>query len=235
MLYGHDCQGSSACVGTVADLTSRPTCLLLVRAPTANGISQEQDELRADPAALAAGAYDAPTKKGLQAEAASHGPASSGPSHPSNRQSGSSQQDRQTASRQTDGNADVRTANRTDSKQSGMNGLSSRPGQPGPGAVGDRPPSPASESSNQRAADLLQLREALQTLPPSFAEAISRHVSCTNEALQKAEAERRAMMRSLTAAQSQLATLPQMQVCLLTVPLAHLACQSSELSILDSS
>ena len=102
-----------------------------------------------------------------------------------------------------------------------MNGLSSsRAGQgqnQRPGPVGDRtglerPSSPTSENSQQRAADLLQLRDALQTLPPSVAEAISRHVSCTNEALQKAEAERRMMARSLSAAQTQLAVLPQIQV-----------------------
>lgn len=93
-----------------------------------------------------------------------------------------------------------------------MNGVPSRAGQvqaPGPGANG---PSPVSDFGQQSAADLLQLREALQSLPPSVAEAISRHVSRTNEALQKAEAERRAMMRSLTAAQTQLANLPQIQV-----------------------
>lgn len=59
----------------------------------------------------------------------------------------------------------------------------------------------------------MQLTEALQSLPPSVAEAISRHVSCTHEALQKAESERRAMARSLSAAHSQLAVLPQLQVC----------------------
>ena len=76
----------------------------------------------------------------------------------------------------------------------------------------ERPSSPPPENSQQRAAELLQLRDALQSLPPSVADAISRHVSCTNEALQKAESERRAMARSLSAAHSQLATLPQLQV-----------------------
>ena len=93
-----------------------------------------------------------------------------------------------------------------------MNGLAGQGPGPGPGAVGDRPPSPASDSSQQRASELFQLREALQSLPPSVAEAISRHFSCTNEALQKAEDERLGLMRSLTAAQAQLAHLPQMQV-----------------------
>ncbi len=94
-----------------------------------------------------------------------------------------------------------------------MNGLTGQGPGPGPGAVWDRPPSPASDSSQQRASELFLLREALQSLPPSVADAISRHVSCTNEALQKAESERRGLMRSLTAAQAQLAHLPQMQVC----------------------
>ncbi len=93
-----------------------------------------------------------------------------------------------------------------------MNGLAGQGPGPSPGAVWDRPPSPASDSSQQRASELFLLREALQSLPPGVAEAISRHVSCTNEALQKAEAERRGLMRSLTAAQAQLAHLPQMQV-----------------------
>lgn len=178
------------------------------RPPTVNGMSHEQEELRADPAALANGVYDAPTKKGKQAEAASGGPSSTTPSHPSNRQSGSAQP----ATRQTDSNTDRQShaLSRADGKQA-MNGVPLRAGQaqaPGPGANG---PSPVSDSGAQRAAELLQLREAMQSLPPSVAEAISRHVSCTNEALQKAEAERRAMMRSLTAAQSQLANLPQIQ------------------------
>ena len=93
-----------------------------------------------------------------------------------------------------------------------MNGLAGQGSGPGPGAVWDRPPSPSLDSSQQRASELFLLREALQSLPPSVADAISHHVSCTNEALQKAEAERRSLMRSLTAAQAQLAYLPQMQV-----------------------
>ena len=93
-----------------------------------------------------------------------------------------------------------------------MNGLAGQGPGSGPGAVWDRPPSPTSDSSQQRASELFLLREALQSLSPSVAEAIARHVSCTNEALQKAEAERRSLMRSLTAAQVQLAHLPQMQV-----------------------
>lgn len=93
-----------------------------------------------------------------------------------------------------------------------MNGLAGQGPGPGPGAVWDSPPSPTSDCSQQRASELFLLREALQSLPPGVAEAISRHVSCTNEALQKAEAERRSLMRSLTAAQAQLAHLPQMQV-----------------------
>lgn len=93
-------------------------------------------------------------------------------------------------------------------------GQGQRAGPFGDRASLERPPSPrTSESSQQRAAELLQLRDALQSLPPSVAEAISRHVSCTNEALQKAESERRVMARSLSAAHSQLAVLPQLQVC----------------------
>lgn len=92
-------------------------------------------------------------------------------------------------------------------------GQGQRPGPFGDRASLERPSSPrTSEPSQQRAAELLQLRDALQSLPPSVAEAISRHVSCTNEALQKAESERRVMARSLSAAHSQLAVLPQLQV-----------------------
>ncbi|DBA93101.1 TPA: hypothetical protein ACH3X2_003422 [Trebouxia sp. C0005] len=163
-----------------------------------------QAELRADPAALANGAYDAPTKKGRQADAAHLSPQIA----PSSWQSGSAQ----AAPRQTDSNTDRQshTSNRSDGKQT-MNGLAGQDSGPGTGAAWDRPPSPASDSSQQRASELFLLREALQSLPPSVAEAISRHVSCTNEALQKAEAERRGLMRSLTAAQAQLAHLPQIQ------------------------
>ncbi|DBA79211.1 TPA: hypothetical protein ACH3X1_009027 [Trebouxia sp. C0004] len=175
------------------------------RPQSANGISGGQEELRADPAALANGAYDAPTKKGRQAEAAHLSPQATAPS---SWQSGSAH----AAPRPTDSHADRQphTSNRSDGKQA-MNGLAGQGPGPGPGAVGDRPPSPASDSSQQRASELFLLREALQSLPPSVAEAISRHVSCTNEALQKAEAERRSLMRSLTAAQAQLTHLPQMQ------------------------
>lgn len=92
-------------------------------------------------------------------------------------------------------------------------GQGQRPGPFGDRASLERPSSPrTSEPSQQRTAELLQLRDALQSLPPSVAEAISRHVSCTNEALQKAESERRVMARSLSAAHSQLAVLPQLQV-----------------------
>ena len=92
-------------------------------------------------------------------------------------------------------------------------GQGQRPGPFGDRASLERPSSPrTSETSQQRAGELLQLRDALQSLPPSVAEAISRHVSCTNEALQRAESERRAMARSLSAAHSQLALLPQLQV-----------------------
>lgn len=129
----------------------------------------------------------------------------------------SSQQSRQPSSL-----ADSRPGISTDASQA-MNLLSStsragqgqgqRPGPFGDRASLERPSSPrTSESSQQRATELLQLRDALQSLPPSVAEAISRHVSCTNEALQKAESERRVMARSLSAAHSQLTILPQLQV-----------------------
>ena len=98
----------------------------------------------------------------------------------------------------------IRAGNPTEKRQQ-ANGMPSA-GQP------QRQVAPGSSSHQSPASDLLQLRDALQTLPPSVAEAISRHVSCTNEALQKAEAERRAMMSSLADAQSQLAVLPQLQV-----------------------
>ena len=92
-------------------------------------------------------------------------------------------------------------------------GQGHRPGPFGDRANLERPSSPRTpETSQQRAVELLQLRDALQSLPPSVAEAISRHVSCTNEALQKAESERRVMAQSLSAAHSQLALLPQLQV-----------------------
>ena len=197
-------------------------CVLVFCRPTiANGNSKEQEELRADPAALANGTYDAPKKKGRQQEPPSHPPASNaGPSHSGKQQPGSSEQSGRQRDTSTDSRSNIHTNGRTDIKQQQTNGLpSSRagqgpdPGGSGPVVGGDRPQSPASDSIQQHASNLLQLREALQTLPPSFAEAISRHVSCTNEALQKAEAERRVMMRSLNAAQSQLAVLPQMQVC----------------------
>lgn len=197
-------------------------CVSVFCRPTvANGNSKEQEELRADPAALANGAYDAPKKKGRQQEPPSHPPASNaGPSHSGKQQPGSSEQSARQRDTSTDSRSNIHTNGRTDIKQQQTNGLPSPragqgpdPGGSGPVAGGDRPQSPASDSIQQHASNLLQLREALQTLPPSFAEAISRHVSCTNEALQKAEAERRVMMRSLNAAQSQLAVLPQMQVC----------------------
>ncbi|KAL0053072.1 hypothetical protein WJX82_000472 [Trebouxia sp. C0006] len=58
------------------------------RPQSVNGISGGQEELRADPAALANGAYDAPTKKGRQAEATHLSPQSTAPS---SRPSGSAQ------------------------------------------------------------------------------------------------------------------------------------------------
>ena len=129
----------------------------------------------------------------------------------------SSQQSRQPSSL-----ADSRPRISTDGGQStNLLSSTSRAGQgqgQRPGPSGDRaslewPSSPrTSETSQQRATELIQLRDALQSLPPSVAEAISRHVSCTNEALQKAESERRVMARSLSAAHSQLAVLPQLQV-----------------------
>ena len=87
-----------------------------------------------------------------------------------------------------------------------------RAGQATQRATPAQPSDPTPEPTQQRAAELLQLRDALQSLPASVADAISRHVSNTNEALQKAEAERRMLARSLSAAQSQLAVMPQLQV-----------------------
>ena len=78
------------------------------------------------------------------------------------------------------------------------------------------------EPSQQQAADVGQLREALQGLPPAAAEAILRHVSGCNQALQKAHTEQRMLSRSLAAVSAQLAALPQLQVM---HPMPFLTCQ----------
>ena len=76
-----------------------------------------------------------------------------------------------------------------------------------------RPPGPLGPGpSQQQAPDLGQLRDALQSLPPAVAEALLRYIGFNDEALQKAETERRLMARSLAATQAQLAALPQLQV-----------------------
>ncbi|KAL3150536.1 hypothetical protein ABBQ32_000352 [Trebouxia sp. C0010 RCD-2024] len=189
-----------------------------------NGLARSSEELRADPNALANGAFDAPSKpnKGRKAEAVPGGPSSSDVAVAGTQQPISAQQARQPSNLADlpDMNADIGQApNQLVSTSRTGQGPGRRPGPFGDraGPFGDRagldwPSSPPPEYSQQRASELVQLRDALQSLPPSVAEAINRHVSCTNEALQKAESERRAMARSLSAAHNQLAVLPQLQV-----------------------
>lgn len=88
-----------------------------------------------------------------------------------------------------------------------MNGRGAAGGRSG--AVGDRPHSPG----QYLASGLQQLTDALQVLPASVAEALIRYADTTNEALLSAERERRLLARSLATAQSQLAGIPQLQVC----------------------